>query len=49
MVELRHLLDLLHGDRADGVRQPGLDNIDELFDGVRAAGLPTRLSCRPAP
>ncbi|QUQ62453.1 sensor histidine kinase [Kutzneria sp. CA-103260] len=39
MVELRHLLDLLHGDRADGARQPGLDNIDELFDGVRAAGL----------
>ena len=43
MVELRHLLDLLHGDRADGVRQPGLDNIDELFDGVRAAGLQAEL------
>ncbi|MFC0435249.1 sensor histidine kinase [Kutzneria buriramensis] len=44
MVELRHLLDLLHGNRADGVRQPGLDNIDELFDGVRAAGLQAELT-----
>jgi len=44
MVELRHLLDLLHGDRADGARQPGLDNIDELFDGVRTAGLHASLA-----
>ncbi|GAA3432971.1 sensor histidine kinase [Kutzneria kofuensis] len=43
MVELRHLLDLLHGDRAASARQPGLDNIDELFDGVRAAGLQAEL------
>ncbi|MFI9385773.1 sensor histidine kinase [Kutzneria sp. NPDC052558] len=49
MVELRHLLDLLHGDRADGARQPGLDNIDELFDGVRTAGLHASLSITGRP
>src|SRR5260370_1387877 len=43
MLDLRRLLDLLHGDPADA-GQPGLDNIDELLDGVRRAGLPTRLS-----
>ncbi|KOV83845.1 sensor histidine kinase [Nocardia sp. NRRL S-836] len=43
MVDLRHLLDLLHGDRSEGARQPGLDNLDELLDGVRAAGTPARL------
>lgn len=49
MVELRHLLDLLHGDRSDGVRQPGLDNIDELFDGVRTAGLQASLATTGRP
>jgi signal transduction histidine kinase len=44
MLDLRRLLDLLHGDRADMDRQPGLDNLEELLDGVRRAGLPTRLS-----
>jgi signal transduction histidine kinase len=44
MTELRHLLDLLHGDRTDGVRQPGLDNIDELFEGARTAGLDASLA-----
>jgi signal transduction histidine kinase len=44
MVDLRHLLDLLHGDNSEGARQPGLDNVDELFDGVRAAGVPARFS-----
>jgi signal transduction histidine kinase len=52
MLDLRRLLDLLHGDPADA-GQPGLDNIDELLDGVRRAGLPTRLSthgvARPLP
>ncbi|GLY50542.1 histidine kinase [Lentzea sp. NBRC 102530] len=43
MVDLRHLLDLLHGDKSEGARQPGLDNLDELLDGVRAAGTPARL------
>ncbi|MDX8049777.1 histidine kinase [Lentzea sp. BCCO 10_0798] len=46
MVDLRHLLDLLHGDKSEGARQPGLDNVDELLDGVRAAGLPARLEVR---
>ncbi len=46
MVDLRHLLDLLHGDKSEGARQPGLDNLDELFDGVRAAGTPARLLVR---
>jgi signal transduction histidine kinase len=43
MVDLRHLLDLLHGDNSEGARQPGLDNLDELFEGVQAAGIPARL------
>jgi signal transduction histidine kinase len=53
MVDLRRLLDLLHGDASDVSRQPGLDNIEELLHGVRRAGLPTRLSthgsARPLP
>jgi signal transduction histidine kinase len=53
MVDLRRLLDLLHGDPSDVSRQPGLDNIEELLDGVRRAGLPARLSTygpgRPLP
>lgn len=44
MVDLRHLLDLLHGDRPEGARQPGMDNLDELFDGVRSAGVPTQFA-----
>ncbi|WP_394619587.1 sensor histidine kinase [Lentzea sp. JNUCC 0626] len=46
MVDLRHLLDLLHGDKSEGARQPGLDNLDELLDGMRAAGTPARLEVR---
>lgn len=46
MVDLRHLLDLLHGDKPPGARQPGLDDLDELLDGVRAAGAPARLEVR---
>nr|AKQ20683.1 hypothetical protein [uncultured bacterium] len=46
MVDLRHLLDLLHGDTSEGARQPGLDNVDELLDGVRSAGTPARLEVR---
>jgi signal transduction histidine kinase len=53
MADLRRLLDLLHGDGSDTSRQPGLDNIEELLDGVRRAGLPTKLSTygsgRPLP
>ncbi|MDX8033326.1 histidine kinase [Lentzea sp. BCCO 10_0856] len=46
MVDLRHLLDLLHGDKPPGARQPGLGNVDELLDNVRAAGTPARLEVR---
>ncbi|MCS7479276.1 sensor histidine kinase [Umezawaea endophytica] len=49
MVDLRHLLDLLHGDNSDSARQPGLDNLDELFEGVRSAGIPARLTTSGAP
>ncbi|WP_307867940.1 sensor histidine kinase [Umezawaea beigongshangensis] len=46
MADLRRLLALLHGheDRAD--RQPGLAGVDELVQGVRAAGLPVALTTR---
>ncbi|MFI5607225.1 sensor histidine kinase [Amycolatopsis sp. NPDC051903] len=43
MADLRRLLDLLHA-RGDEAAQPGLDNLDELLDTVRAAGLPARLT-----
>jgi signal transduction histidine kinase len=49
MVDLRHLLDILHGNRHEGARQPGLENLDELFDGVRAAGMPARLHVSGTP
>jgi signal transduction histidine kinase len=53
MVDLRRLLDLLHGQEQEGGRQPGLDNLDELLDGVRAAGLPATVGIfgepRPLP
>jgi signal transduction histidine kinase len=49
MVDLRHLLDLLHGDNSDGASQPGLGNLEELFEGVRAAGVPARLSVSGVP
>ncbi|QIS11632.1 sensor histidine kinase [Nocardia arthritidis] len=43
MDDLRRMLDLLHGNDGDGMRQPGLANLDELIDGVRAAGLRVRM------
>ncbi|MET0134538.1 MAG: histidine kinase [Kibdelosporangium sp.] len=49
MIDLRHLLDILHGEQSEGARQPGLDNLDELFDGVRAAGMPARLHISGTP
>lgn len=52
MSDLRRLLDVLHGD-ASAVGQVGLGNIEELLDGVRRAGLPTRFTsegiARPVP
>jgi signal transduction histidine kinase len=49
MVDLRHLLDLLHGDNSDSANQPGLGNLEELFNGVRAAGVPARLNVSGVP
>jgi signal transduction histidine kinase len=42
MADLRRLLDLLHAEET--AAQPGLDNLDELVETVRAAGLPIRLT-----
>ncbi len=44
MADLRRLLDLLHAET--DVEQPGLDNLGELVETVRTAGLPTRLTLR---
>ncbi|GAA4416344.1 histidine kinase [Actinokineospora soli] len=50
MVDLRRMLDVLHGrGAADAQRQPGLGNLDELLDRVRAAGVPVRLTVRGTP
>lgn len=52
MSDLRRLLDVLHGD-STGADQVGLGNIQELLNGVRRAGLPTRFTsegvARPVP
>ncbi|WP_326551108.1 sensor histidine kinase [Micromonospora sp. NBC_01813] len=42
--DLRRMLDLLHGNDTDGVRQPGLDGMDDLIDGSRRAGLIVNLT-----
>lgn len=50
MADLRRLLDLLHGkENGDAQRQPGLDNLDELLDNLRTAGLPARLTTHGGP
>ncbi|RSN37662.1 two-component sensor histidine kinase [Amycolatopsis sp. WAC 01416] len=50
MADLRRLLDLLHGkENDDAQRQPGLDNLDELLDNLRTAGLPARLTTHGGP
>jgi len=50
MQDLRRLLDLLHGQNTGSAqRQPGLDNLDELLEGVGAAGLPARLTTHGDP
>ncbi|WP_253888222.1 sensor histidine kinase [Actinokineospora diospyrosa] len=43
MGSLRSLLDLLHHGDDGAVRQPGLDDLDDLVALTRSAGLPTRL------
>jgi signal transduction histidine kinase len=42
--DLRRMLDLLHGNDTDGVRQPGLDALEALIDGSRRAGLAVNLT-----
>ncbi|KZB85237.1 sensor histidine kinase [Amycolatopsis regifaucium] len=50
MADLRRLLDLLHGkENGDAQRQPGLDNLDELLENLRIAGLPTRMTSHGGP
>ncbi|WP_330185237.1 histidine kinase [Nocardia sp. NBC_01503] len=49
MVDLRRQLDLLHGRDDDGQRQPGLADIDELVERVRAAGLDVRVAISGEP
>ncbi|KFU78884.1 Signal transduction histidine kinase [Amycolatopsis lurida] len=50
MADLRRLLDLLHGkENGDAQRQPGLDNLDDLLDNLRTAGLPARLTSHGGP
>ncbi|WP_330257419.1 histidine kinase [Nocardia sp. NBC_00565] len=46
MVDLRRQLDLLHGREDDGQRQPGLADIDDLLERVRAAGLAVEFTVR---
>ncbi|ANW67567.1 hypothetical protein BCA37_08880 [Mycobacterium sp. djl-10] len=52
MSDLRRLLDVLHGESA-GDDQVGLDNIEDLLNGVRRAGLAIRFTsagkARPVP
>jgi signal transduction histidine kinase len=43
MADLRRMLDLLHGNESDGVRQPGLNALDELVEGSRRTGLAVNL------
>ena len=43
MSDLHRMLDLLHDDHRDEVRQPGLRNLEELLDGSRRSGLPLEI------
>ncbi|MRH91155.1 histidine kinase [Nocardia sp. SYP-A9097] len=49
MVDLRRQLDLLHGRDDEGQRQPGLADIDDLVERVRAAGLDVRVEISGRP
>ncbi|MEU3270538.1 histidine kinase [Saccharomonospora sp. NPDC006951] len=53
LVDLRRLLDVLHGERSGTTGQPGIAGLDELLSGVRTTGLPVRLTTagrgRPLP
>ncbi|MEU6645831.1 histidine kinase [Saccharomonospora sp. NPDC046836] len=53
LVDLRRLLDVLHGERSGTTGQPGVAGLDELLRRVQATGLPVRLTTagrgRPLP
>ncbi|KUL29678.1 hypothetical protein ADL15_26565 [Actinoplanes awajinensis subsp. mycoplanecinus] len=47
--DLRHMLDVLHGQRSAADEQPGLDRIDELLHGFRTAGMAARCTITGTP
>lgn len=49
MLDLRRMLDFLHGRAGEGARQPGLANLEELLDTVGSAGLKVHLTTRNIP
>jgi signal transduction histidine kinase len=52
LTELRRLLDVLREEerqQADLTPQPGLTDLDQLLDGVRAAGLPVTITTHGSP
>ncbi|WP_416980725.1 sensor histidine kinase [Streptomyces sp. T028] len=49
MADLRRLLDFLHGAPGEEDSQPGLDNLTELLDTVRAVGLKARVTVHGIP
>ncbi|MBO3676249.1 histidine kinase [Streptomyces sp. NEAU-YJ-81] len=49
LLDLRRLLDFLHDSPAEGARQPGLSDLDELIHVVSAAGLETNISIQGTP
>ncbi|NRQ38737.1 two-component sensor histidine kinase [Nonomuraea sp. NN258] len=49
MLDLRRLLDVLHGDPPGEDSQPGLDNLPELLDSLRAVGLRARVTVHGVP
>nr|WP_263655308.1 hypothetical protein [Nonomuraea aurantiaca] len=49
MLDLRRLLDVLHGDPAAEDSQPGLDNLPELLETLRAVGLRARVTVHGVP
>ncbi|MEV5493788.1 histidine kinase [Nonomuraea fuscirosea] len=49
MLDLRRLLDVLHGHPSGEDSQPGLDNLPELLDSLRVVGLRARVTVHGVP